>query len=67
MYKRHKRMVGVLTIVSFFASLLLQVNYNNITDITVTIISIALAVYIAAMSALLGSPYAKEFKEKPRL
>ena len=48
-------MVGVLTIVSFFASLLLQVNYNNITDITVTIISIALAVYIAAMSALCGS------------
>ena len=64
MYKHHKRMIGVLTIVSFFASLLLQVNYNNITDITVTIISIALAVYIAAMSALLGSPYAKELKEK---
>lgn len=65
LYKRHKRMIGTLTIISFFASLLLQVNYNNITNMTATIMSIALVAYMVVMSALLGSPYAKELKGKP--
>lgn len=58
-------MIGALTIVSFSASLLLQANYNNITNITATIMSIALVAYMIVMSALLGSPYAKKLKEKP--
>lgn len=33
-------------------------------DTAITLVSIAVGVYIAAVSALLGSPYAKELKQE---
>ena len=36
-------------------------------DTAITLVSIAVGVYIAAVSALLGSPYAKELKQKQEI
>lgn len=62
MYKRHKIELCICSIIVLFASYLFKADYRLISEIVITIISIALAVYIAAASVLLGSPFAKELK-----
>ena len=42
---------------------LLNWNFDSMADTATTLVSIAVGVYIAAASALLGSPYAKELKQ----
>ena len=64
MYKRHKRtMVLSFFIVSIIA-FVLKWEYTMIAEISVTVASIAIGVYIAAVSSLLGSEYAKDLKHE---
>ena len=61
--KEHKIfLIGCFITVSIIAYLL-NWNFDNMADTATTLVSIAVGVYIAAASALLGSPYAKELKQ----
>lgn len=64
MYKEHKVALILLSLVIFVCSLHWKINYANIADDAITVISIVLAVYIAVASALLGTPYAEKLKSK---
>lgn len=62
MYSRHK-VTGIVlfiltTILSYFAEIL----YDTLAMTAITVVSISVAIYIATMSALLGSPYAEKLK-----
>ena len=46
----------------FFATFKLKADYSKIADNAVSVISIALAVYIGAASVILGSDFAKKLK-----
>ena len=62
MYSRHKAagiIVFILTVIlCYFAEIL----YDDLAITAITVVSISVAVYIATMSALLGSPYADKLK-----
>lgn len=62
MYTRHKvegiALFIVITAISYYTNL----SYDNLANVAITVVSISVAVYIAAMSALLGSPYANRLK-----
>lgn len=64
MYKRHQRQltccISMVSVVAF----ILNWDFKEIADATLTVSSITMGVYIAAVSALLGSKYAKELREK---
>ena len=63
MDKEHKIfLIGCFITVSVIAYLL-NWNFDSMADTATTLVSIAVGVYIAAASALLGSPYAKELKQ----
>lgn len=47
-----------------FPDNILNWNFEKMADTAITLVSIAVGVYIAAVSALLGSPYAKELKQE---
>ena len=64
MYKRHKRRLCIYSIIVFCVCYIFNIDYALISEMAVTIISIALAVYIAAASVLLGSPFAKGLKRQ---
>ena len=64
MYKRHKILLFFLSITVFVLSFIFKADYSLVSELVVTIISIALAVYIAAASVLLGSPFSKELKRQ---
>ena len=65
MYKRHKRQILLCVIVTTAAAFMFDLSFEPIAEVAVTVASIAMGVYIAAVSALLGSQYAKELKETP--
>lgn len=62
MYKRHKRQILLCIIVTTAVAFMFDWSFEPIAEIAVTVASIAMGVYIAAVSALLGSQYAKELK-----
>lgn len=64
MYRRHKFLflicfIGTLALAFFF-----NWKFGSVAEAAITVASIAMGVYIAAVSALLGSQYAKELKSK---
>lgn len=50
----------LITVIAY----ILNWNFEKMADTAITLVSIAVGVYIAAVSALLGSPYAKELKQE---
>lgn len=65
MYKRHKVLIVLLFIVVFHLSEIMKANYDRIAEQSISIMAIAIAVYIGATSVILGSPYAAEMKAQP--
>lgn len=59
MYKQDKRRLWYIFIVVFILSFSLDVHYSKIAEQCISLVSISMAVYIAATSVLLGSSYAK--------
>ncbi len=64
MYKRHKIQVFLCVLIVSLMSFILNWDFSDVAEISVTVASIAMGVYIAAASALLGSQYARELKGK---
>lgn len=62
MYKRHKLFLLAVFVGSFFVAFFLDLDFSPIAEAAITVASIAMGVYIAAVSALLGSDYAKSLK-----
>ena len=62
MYKRHKRQLSICVIATTAMAFMFDWDFTPIAEIAVTVASIAMGVYIAAVSALLGSQYAKDLK-----
>lgn len=62
MYKRHKLLLFAVFVGSFFITFLLGLDFSPMAEAAITVASIAMGVYIAAVSALLGSDYAKKLK-----
>ena len=62
MYKRHKLLLFAVFVGSFFITFLLGLDFSPMAEAAITVASIAMGVYIAAVSALLGSDYAKNLK-----
>ena len=62
MYKRHKLFLLEVFVGSFFVAFFLNLDFSPIAEAAITVASIAMGVYIAAVSALLGSDYAKSLK-----
>lgn len=63
MYKRHRILLPVLFLLVSALSYFLYADYSAVAETAVTVVSIALAVYIGGTSALLGSPYAERLKK----
>ena len=64
MYKRHKIMIFALFVVVFIVTFLIRADYSKIAESAISIVSIALAVYIGATSVLLGSNFAENLKNQ---
>lgn len=64
MYFRHKIVIIITYALTSLISFLIKINYLEIAEIAVTVVSIALAVYISAATALLGSNYAKRMRKQ---
>lgn len=62
MYTHHKVEAGIIFIAVYTLSFMAGVAYKDLALAAITVVSISLAVYIAAMSALLGSSYADRLK-----
>lgn len=62
MYKRHKRLIVVIFIAIFIAAITLSADYSEIAETSISIMSIAVAVYISATSVILGSTYAEKLE-----
>lgn len=63
MYKRHKIAVVIVWTISTLIAYVFDLDYADIASIAISVIAMALAVYIAATSAILGSPYAKKLRQ----
>lgn len=64
MYKRHRCQLTCCILIISVVAFILNLDFKEIADATLTVSSITMGVYIAAVSALLGSKYAKELSEK---
>ncbi|MEA5040312.1 MAG: hypothetical protein VB086_10800 [Clostridiaceae bacterium] len=62
MYVHHKIKALILFIVVVILSFIIGAAYKDLALAAITAVSISLAVYIAAMTALLGSPYSDRLK-----
>ncbi|MCD8017215.1 MAG: hypothetical protein LUE97_05355 [Oscillospiraceae bacterium] len=62
MYRRHKIVGSFVFIVTFSVATLLNADYSNLAQTAISVISIALAVYIGAASVILGSDFAGKLK-----
>lgn len=62
MYKRHKRLIVVIFIAVLIAAIILNADYSKIAEASISVMSIAVAVYISATSVILGSTYAEKLK-----
>ena len=64
MDKEHKTYLIICFLLITVIAYILNWNFEKMADTAITLVSIAVGVYIAAVSALLGSPYAKELKQE---
>lgn len=64
MYKRHKIMSMALFVGVFLVTFLLKADYFEIASSAISVVSIALAVYIGAASVILGSNFAEKLKNQ---
>lgn len=64
MYRRHKISCAILFALSFWATFILKADYSKIADSAISVVSIALAVYIGAASVILGSDFAGKLKKQ---
>lgn len=62
MYRRHKIISMLLFVLVFVLCFLFKINYEKLAETAISVVSIALAVYISASSVLLGSDFAKKLK-----
>ena len=65
MYIRHRVSIFVAFLLPAVIAGVLNIEYENLASTAITIVSISVAVYIAAMSSMLGSPYANKLKAVP--
>lgn len=63
MYKRHKIVLLAVFVGTFIITYLYGLDFAPIAETAITVASIAMGVYIAAVSALLGSNYAKSLRQ----
>ena len=64
LHKEHKTYLIICFLLITVIAYILNWNFEKMADTAITLVSIAVGVYIAAVSALLGSPYAKELKQE---
>ena len=62
MYERHKRLIVIIFIAVLIAAIILNADYSKIAEASISVMSIAVAVYISATSVILGSTYAEKLK-----
>lgn len=62
--KEHKTYLIICFLLITVIAYILNWNFEKMADTAITLVSIAVGVYIAAVSALLGSPYANELKQE---
>ena len=62
MYTRHKIIGIIVFIMTAIPCYFAEILYDNLAITAITVVSISVAIYIATMSALLGSPYADKLK-----
>lgn len=65
MYYRHKVQSVLLICLMFIICLIFNLKYSYIANLSITVVSIALAVYISISSSLLGSPFSRLLKRTP--
>ena len=65
MYRRHKILSFVLLAITILLTMEFNIHYSRIAEVAITVISIALAVYISVSTALLGSSFSKSLKTLP--
>lgn len=64
MYKKHKVMLGLITICCGIISFMFKVSYSIIASDGITVISIVLAIYMTSFSGLVSSGLAKKMQRK---
>lgn len=64
MYKRHRRSTALCFLLTSIVAFIFEWEYHAIAEMAVTVASIAMGVYITAVSSLLGSQYSKDLKDK---
>lgn len=62
MYERHKHLIVIIFIAVLIAAIILNADYSKIAEASISVMSIAVAVYISATSVILGSTYAEKLK-----
>ena len=62
MYERHKRLIVIIFIAVLIAAIILNADYSKIAEASISVMSIAVAVYISETSVILGSTYAEKLK-----
>lgn len=60
MYKRHKWLIVILFLITCSASYYFNANYNKIAESAINVTAIAIGIYTAAVSSILGSDYSKK-------
>lgn len=63
MYRRHKKVLLAVFVGTFFVTYCFNLEFAPIAEIAITVASIAMGVYIAAVSALLGSNYSRSLRQ----
>ena len=64
MYKRHKWLIAVIFVTVFIVAAFLEADYSEIAESSISVMAIAIAVYIGATSVILGSAYAEKMKSQ---
>ena len=64
MYKRHRIISYILVITALASGIIFDLQYSKIAEVAIPVIAIALAMYIAVATALLGSPFSKSLKKR---
>lgn len=63
MYRRHKVLLRFCFVSVSIAAFVLGLNFTEMAETSITVASIAMGVYVAAVSTLLGSRYAKNLSQ----
>lgn len=63
MYRRHKIIAAGVFLAVMAIALIFDWKFQSVAEIAVTVASIAMGMYIATVSVLLGSPYAQKLKD----